>query len=105
MKQLADNELEDTYAMRESLFVCREKARNILHAQQDRTEHTIRKRLFETQRGRNELEWQMLKVYLIIINCDLVAYIIKSAQRSDQGRNGKVYWRNWSIGAGTARQE
>lgn len=62
MKLLADNELEDTYAMRESLFVCREKARNILQAQQERTEHTIRKRIFETQRGRNELEWQLLKV-------------------------------------------
>lgn len=62
MKLLADNELEDTYAMRESLFVCREKARNILNAQQERTEHTIRKRIFETQRARNELEWQLLKV-------------------------------------------
>lgn len=66
MKLLADNELEDTYAMRESLFVCREKARNILRAQQERTEHTIRKRIFETQRARNELEWQMLKVCLFI---------------------------------------
>lgn len=48
--------------MRESLFVSREKARNILSAQQDRTEHTIRKRIFETQRARNELEWQQLKM-------------------------------------------
>lgn len=62
IKLLADNELEDTYAMRESLFVCREKARNILRAQQERTEHTIRKRIFETQRARNDLEWQMLKM-------------------------------------------
>lgn len=67
MKQLADNELEDTYAMRESLFVCREKARNILQAQQDRTEHTIRKRIFETQRGRNEMEWQLKKVRLFVM--------------------------------------
>lgn len=64
MKLLADNELEDTYAMRESLFVCREKAKNILQAQQERTEHTIRKRIFETQRARNELDWQFLKVYI-----------------------------------------
>lgn len=62
IKRIADNELEDAYAMRESLFVCREKARNILSAQQDRTEHTIRKRIFETQRARNELEWQQLKM-------------------------------------------
>lgn len=51
--------------MRESLFVSREKARNILNAQQERTDHTIRKRIFETQRARNELEWQQLKVLLL----------------------------------------
>ncbi|KAM7355179.1 tektin-2 isoform 2-T2 [Cochliomyia hominivorax] len=62
MKQLAENELADTYAIRESLFVCREKAHNMLISQQDRTEHTIRKRIFETQKARNELEWQQLKM-------------------------------------------
>ncbi|XP_064536143.1 tektin-B1 [Drosophila montana] len=62
MKQLAENELADTSAIREALFVCREKARNMLQAQQERAEHTIRKRIFETQRARNELEWQQLKM-------------------------------------------
>lgn len=62
LKKLADTELEDAYAMREALFVTREKARNILGAQQERTEHTIRKRIFETQRARNELEYQQMKV-------------------------------------------
>lgn len=59
---MAEKELEDTYAMRESLFVSREKARNVMNTQQDRTEHTIRKRIFETQRARNELQWQQMKV-------------------------------------------
>lgn len=62
MKQLAENELADTYAIREALFVCREKARNMLGTQQDRAEHAIRKRVFETQKARNELEWQKQKV-------------------------------------------
>lgn len=62
IKQLAENELADTSAIREALFVCREKARNMLQAQQDRAEHCIRKRIFETQRARNELEWQKLKM-------------------------------------------
>ncbi|XP_055909934.1 tektin-2 [Eupeodes corollae] len=62
LKQMAENELSDTYSIRESLFVGREKARNILISQQDRTEHTIRKRIFQTQRARNELEWQKLKM-------------------------------------------
>ncbi|KAH8402138.1 hypothetical protein KR009_010007 [Drosophila setifemur] len=62
VKLLAENELADTYAIREALFVCREKARNMLQSQQERAEHTIRKRIFETQRARNELEWQQLKM-------------------------------------------
>lgn len=68
MSKLADHELEDAYAMRESLFCSREKARNLLNAQQERTEHTIRKRIFDTQRSRNELEWQMLKVIISVIS-------------------------------------
>lgn len=66
MKQLAENELADAYAIREALFVCREKAHNMLLSQQDRAEHTIRKRIFETQRGRNELAWQQMKVIIIL---------------------------------------
>lgn len=62
VKLLAENELADTYAIREALFVCREKARNMLQSQMERAEHTIRKRIFETQRARNELEWQQSKM-------------------------------------------
>lgn len=62
MKELAEHELNDSAKMRESLFVSRERARNVLKAQHETTEHTIRKRVFETQRARNELEWQMVKV-------------------------------------------
>lgn len=61
MKELAERELDDSGKMRESLFVSRERARNTLKAQQETTEHTIRKRIFETQRARNELEWQLVK--------------------------------------------
>ncbi|XP_059614423.1 tektin-2 [Phlebotomus argentipes] len=61
VKSLAENELKDTYALRESLFVTREKTRNELHAQQDLVDHTIRRRIFETQRARNELKWQIGK--------------------------------------------
>ncbi|KAL7738369.1 hypothetical protein ACLKA6_006687 [Drosophila palustris] len=62
IKQMAENELADTSAIRESLFVCREKARSILKAQQEQTEFTLRKRIFETQRAYNELEWQQTKM-------------------------------------------
>ncbi|KAH8298512.1 hypothetical protein KR044_008951 [Drosophila immigrans] len=62
IKQLAENELADTVAIREALFICREKARSILSAQQERTEYSLRKRIFETKRARNELEWQKVKM-------------------------------------------
>lgn len=48
--------------MRESLFVAREKTKNSLESQQELTEHTLRKRIFDTQRTRNEFEWQIIKV-------------------------------------------
>lgn len=65
LKLLSDQQLKESYSVRESLFVAREKAKNLLHAQQEKTELTIRRRIFETQRQRNELQWQKSKVNLI----------------------------------------
>ena len=62
LKLLSDKELKESYNVRESLFVAREKAKNLLYAQQEKTELTIRRRIFETQRQRNELQWQKTKV-------------------------------------------
>lgn len=62
IKQIAENELAATCAMREALFVARERARNLLFCQQERTEHSIRKRLFETQKARNAMQWQETKL-------------------------------------------
>ncbi|KAF2903482.1 hypothetical protein ILUMI_02716 [Ignelater luminosus] len=61
-KILADSELADTYKLREALFVVRERARNDMKAQRDCVDFTLRKRIYETQRARNELEWQLLKM-------------------------------------------
>ncbi|GJQ77768.1 hypothetical protein Trydic_g16033 [Trypoxylus dichotomus] len=61
-KLLADKELEDTLKLREALFVVRERARNDMRAQCDYVDFTLRKRIYETQRARNELEWQQLKM-------------------------------------------
>lgn len=54
--------MESSCRMRESLFVAREKTKNSLENQQELTEHTLRKRIFDTQRARNEFEWQIIKV-------------------------------------------
>lgn len=48
--------------MREALFVVRERARNDMRAQRDCVDFTLRKRIYETQRARNELEWQLMKM-------------------------------------------
>lgn len=61
LKATVDKELNETFRLRESLFVCRETCRNKLAAQQDRTDHMLRRRIYETQRCRNELDWQLLK--------------------------------------------
>jgi len=61
-KLLADGELADTAKLREGLFIIRERARNNVLGQRDRVDFTLRKRIFETQRARNELEWQLKKM-------------------------------------------
>ncbi|KAK2581423.1 hypothetical protein KPH14_005098 [Odynerus spinipes] len=63
MKTLADNELSDVYSFREGMQVTRERARNDIKAQQDVTDFSLRKRIYQTQKARNELEWQKLKMH------------------------------------------
>lgn len=66
-KQMAINELQDTLRLRESLFVARGRARNALRAQTDVTNYMLRRRIYDTQRARNELDWQKMKVLIRII--------------------------------------
>lgn len=63
--RMAETELQDTLRLRESLFVARGRARNALQAQTDVTNYMLRRRVYDTQRARNELDWQRLKVNLI----------------------------------------
>lgn len=62
MKLLADDELADTLRLREALFVVRERAKNDMLAQRDRVDFILRKRIYQTQKARNEIEWQQLKM-------------------------------------------
>ncbi|XP_030760676.1 tektin-2 [Sitophilus oryzae] len=62
VKQLADNELADTLRLRETLFVVRERSKNDMLAQRDRVDFVLRKRIYQTQKARNEIEWQQLKM-------------------------------------------
>ncbi|XP_012284143.1 tektin-2 [Orussus abietinus] len=61
VKHLADNELSDTYNFREALQVTRQRSRNDIKAQQDLTDFALRKRIYQTEKARNEQAWQKLK--------------------------------------------
>lgn len=65
MQTIANNEMESSCLMRESLFVAREKIKNSLKSQQEISEYTLRKRIFDTQRIRNEFEWNIIKVNIM----------------------------------------
>ncbi|XP_032664952.1 tektin-B1 isoform X2 [Odontomachus brunneus] len=62
IKALADDKLSDSYSFRETTRVMREHSWNDIRAQQDATDYTLRKRIYQTQKARNELDWQKLKV-------------------------------------------
>lgn len=62
LKMLVDDELSDSYTFREAMRVMKECARNDIQAQQDATDYTLRKRIYQTQKARNEMEWQKHKV-------------------------------------------
>lgn len=62
LKLKADNELQSSQKLRESMYVPRERARMDLQAQNDATNFGLRKRIYETQRIKNELDWQRLNM-------------------------------------------
>lgn len=59
---LLKNELHDCYTFREAMRVMRECAWNDIRGQQEATDYILRKRIYQTQKIKNELEWQKLKV-------------------------------------------
>lgn len=58
----AETELKSSFKLRESMYIPRERARMDLEAQNDATNFALRKRIYETQRIKNELDWQRLNV-------------------------------------------
>lgn len=62
VKQLGDNELTDTLKLDESLFVVRERSKNDMISQRDYVDFTLRKRISEIQKARNETQWQKKKI-------------------------------------------
>jgi tektin-2 len=61
-KLKADNELVASGRLREVMCWAREKAHNDLRAQHDVTDYGLRRCIYDTQRQKNELQWQCQKV-------------------------------------------
>ncbi|XP_008558946.1 tektin-2 [Microplitis demolitor] len=62
IKNLAENELKDAHTFRDIMSVMRKRARNDMEAQQDASDYALRKRIHQTQKSRNEMQWQKQKV-------------------------------------------
>lgn len=60
--QNANDEMSESREMRQSIGLNRKEVRNKVMAQQEFTNHLLRKRIFRTQTTQNELEWQIEKV-------------------------------------------
>ncbi|XP_044586336.1 tektin-B1 [Cotesia glomerata] len=62
IKLLAENELKDTHIFRDIMVAMQKRAKNDIEAQQDATDYALRKRIHQTQKSRNQMEWQKRKV-------------------------------------------
>lgn len=62
VKQQADDELADTLKLCESLFVAKERSKNDMISQRDYVDFSLRKRISETQKARNEAQWLKKKI-------------------------------------------
>ncbi|XP_034936566.1 tektin-2 isoform X2 [Chelonus insularis] len=61
MKSLGEDAIKDTYSFCEILNTTCKTAQNNIEAQQDITDYVMRKRIYQTQRSKNEMEWQKNK--------------------------------------------
>lgn len=67
LKQRIENEIIYSKKMRETMYVPRDKTKNDLRAQNDKVNYALRRRIYDTDRIKNELEWQRLNVRKINI--------------------------------------
>ncbi|XP_029342219.1 tektin-B1-like [Acyrthosiphon pisum] len=58
IKQTIENELISSSKLRETMFVPQNKTINDLLAQNDKVNYGLRRRIYDTERIKNELEWQ-----------------------------------------------
>ncbi|XP_061714705.1 tektin-B1-like [Cydia pomonella] len=60
--QIAEQLMAESKALRATMFKSREQARNQMYAQSQELEMIMRRRVYDQQRARNEMEWQKYKL-------------------------------------------
>lgn len=76
IKQTIENELISSTKLRETMFVPQNKTINDLLAQNDKVNYALRRRIYDTERIKNELEWQKWNVRQLIKNTIFVMFVI-----------------------------
>ncbi|XP_048487710.1 tektin-2 [Plutella xylostella] len=67
---IAERLMFESKNLREQMFRSRETARNQMRAQSDAVEMIMRRRVFDVQRARNEMEWQKHKLEQNLVKVD-----------------------------------
>lgn len=60
--KIAEQLMSESKTLRATMFKAREQARNQMYAQSQQVEMIMRRRVYDQQRARNEMEWQKYKV-------------------------------------------
>ncbi|XP_028157697.1 tektin-B1-like [Ostrinia furnacalis] len=60
--KIAEQLMSESKTLRETMFKAREQARNQMYAQSQQVEMIMRRRVYDIQRARNEMEWQKYKL-------------------------------------------
>lgn len=82
--KIAEQLMGESKALRENMFKAREQARNQMYAQSQQLEMIMRRRVFDIQRARNEMEWQKFKVsrYSHYCSYSKSIYLLKARRKS-----------------------
>ncbi|KAM3958552.1 tektin-B1-like [Aphomia sociella] len=60
--KIAEQLMSESKALRETMFKAREQAKNQMYAQSQHVEMIMRRRVYDIQRAKNEMEWQKYKL-------------------------------------------
>lgn len=62
IRRRIENELVKSKKLRETMYIPRDKTKNDLRAQNDSVNYGLRRRIYDTERIKDELEWQKYNV-------------------------------------------